>query len=92
MASTLGSKPIRVDYQLIRHGLAEPEPRRASIVARTAVMLVFVAIFVAGLTLTPPEVRNSPKRGAVTLGHVGAPRTSPVAMSVRPLVDESRTR
>jgi hypothetical protein len=92
MDKSLGSKPIRVDYQLIRNGLLEPEPRRSSVAARSAVMLAFVAMFLAGLTLTPPEVRNSPKRGAETLSHVRASQTSPVAMSVRQVVGESRTR
>jgi hypothetical protein len=92
MANSLGSKPIRVDYQLVRHGLREPEPRRSSVAARSAVVLTFVAIFLAGLALTPPEVRNSPKRGAETFSHSRGPQTLPVAMSVRQVVGESRMR
>jgi hypothetical protein len=97
MNGSLGSRPIKVDYQLVRNGLCEPEPERSSLIVRSGTMLAIVGLLLVGLNLTPSEALQGP------LGRAGEPlararthsqteRTTSFPMTARQILGDSRTR
>jgi len=93
MGELNGSRPIKIDYQLERNGLGEDEPERSSVVARFAVMLVFLAIFLTGLTAMPKDVRGATKRPSETPTAARARRLPPdEARSIRHRFGHAKTR
>jgi hypothetical protein len=97
MDGSRGLKPIKVDYQLVRNGLREPEPERASLIARSGMMLTMVALLLIGLNLMPTEAvqetsRSASEPSALARTHSQPQRATSFPMTARQILPDSRTR